>query len=386
MNSSAPEQNLSRPAERAKTLGGFTIGGVKLRTRIIPAPMCNVSDRAFRGLSRSMGADLVTTQMFSSEGLIRRDENTWRICDIQGEEPPVLAQLLGSDPKSLAAAAQILEAEGATIVDLNMGCPARRVTGNDCGSALMKSPKLVAEIVRTISRAISIPFTVKMRAGYSDGEFSAIELAKICESEGAQAVALHARTREQGYKGQADWSLIAALKAELKVPVIGNGDVTSPADAVRMFRETNCDGIMIGRGLIGNPWLLRACEQAAEDYYAGRIKDETEVPDDEMVLVQDESLRDATGELPAPRPIPVPFYMKHVTIEERLNLILTHTRLSVEAKGERRGVMEMRKHSQQYIKGIPGCKTLRERLMKVVSYEEIENLLVEYRGYLAGRH
>lgn len=365
--------------------GEFRIGNVTLKTRIVPAPMCNISDRAFRGLTRAMGADLVTTQMLSCEGLVRRDEKTWRMLDIQGEEAPVSVQLLGSDPKTLAEAAQLLEAEGADIIDLNMGCPARKVTGNDCGSALMRNPKLVAEIVRTVSRAIKVPFTVKMRAGWDGKDISAIELAKICEAEGAQAVALHARTREQGYKGHADWSLIAAMKQALGIPVIGNGDVTSPADAVRMFRETGCDAIMIGRGLIGNPWLLRACEQAADDYFAGRIKDESEVPDDEMVLVQDESLADGNGELPPPRPIPVPYYMKHVTIEERLSLILTHTRLMVEAKGERRGVLEMRKHSQNYVKGIPGCKSLRERLMKVETCEEIEGLLTEYRAFLASR-
>lgn len=375
----------------------LTIGGVALNSRVVPAPMCNISDRAYRGLTREFGAHLATTQMVAAEGLIRRDENTWRILDIQHEEPPVCVQLLGSDPASLAEAARIVEGEGAAIVDLNMGCPARKVTGNACGSALMKEPNRVAEIVRAVSRAIKVPFTVKMRAGYSEGEFSALGLARICQDEGAQAIALHARTREQGYKGRADWNLIAELKAQLSIPVLGNGDVTSPADAVRMVRETGCDGVMIGRGIIGNPWLLRACEKALADLAAGRISTEDDVPGDEMVFVQDESLG-AGGAgggaqvagldgmaADAPRPIPVPYYMKDVTIDERLALILVHTRLTIACKGEKRGVLEMRKHSQNYVKGVPGCKPLRERLMKIETYADIEALLAEYRDYLAAR-
>jgi tRNA-dihydrouridine synthase B len=349
---------------------------VELRTRVIPAPMCNISDRAYRGLTRSMGAHLTTTQMVSAEGLVRGDENTNRILDVVPGEEPVTVQLLGRCAESLARAAQIVEERGATIVDLNMGCPARNVTGNNCGSALMKEPQLVAEIVRSISRAIKVPFTVKMRAGWDGSDMSAIELAKICEAEGAQAVAFHARTREQGYSGHADWSLIARMKEAVGVPVIGNGDVTCPADAVRMFRETGCDGVMLGRGIIGNPWLVRACEAALADFFEGRVSHESEVPGEELVYVED------NGEYV---PMKVPYYMKDVPIDERLDLILHHTKLMIETKGELRGIREMRKHSQQYVKGIPGCKTLRERLMKIETYTDIENLLTEYREYLVSR-
>lgn len=355
---------------------GFRIGNVDLKCRVIPAPMCNISDRAYRGLTRRMGADLVTTQMVSAEGLIRDDANTWRLLDMDRAEKPITVQLLGSNPESLARGAQILEQAGATIIDFNMGCPARHVTGNACGSALMKDPDLVARIVRACSSAISIPFTVKMRAGWDGKDISAMELAQLCEAEGAAAIALHARTREQGYKGKADWSLIAAMKEAVKVPVIGNGDVMSPADAVRMFRETGCDAVMLGRGIIGNPWLLRACQEAVTKLFTGEVSHESEVPDDELVYVED------NGEYV---PIKVPYYMKDVGIDERLDLILEHTRLTIEIKGEQRAVREMRKHSQQYIRGIPGCKTLREKLMKVETYEQIEGLMAEYKIYLADR-
>ena len=366
----------AQPTNALGGAAGFRIRDVELRTRVIPAPMCNISDRAYRGLTRSMGAHLTTTQMFSAEGLIRQDENTWRMMDVQDGEQPVAVQLVGSNPESLARAAQMVEERGATIVDLNMGCPARNVTGNSCGSALMKEPELVRQIVRACSRALKVPFTVKMRAGWDGSDLSATELAKMCEGEGAQAVALHARTREQGYSGHADWSLIAKMKESISVPVIGNGDVKCPADAVRMIRQTGCDAVMLGRGIIGNPWLVRACESALNDYYEGRVKDETEVPGEELVTIED------NGEYVA---VKVPHYMKNVPIDERLDLILHHTKLMVETKGELRGCREMRKHSQQYIKGIPGCKTLRERLMKIETYSDIESLMAEYRAYLADR-
>jgi tRNA-dihydrouridine synthase len=317
--------------------------------------------------------------MISSEGLVRRDPKTHELLDIVGEEPPVSVQMLGSDPDTLAEAARIIEDRGAALIDLNMGCPARKVTGNDCGSALMKNPSRVAQIVRKVSRAIRVPFTVKMRAGYDDGEFLAADMARICEAEGAAAVALHARTRQQGYKGKADWNLIAQMKQVVSIPVIGNGDVTSPRAAVAMMRQTGCDAVMVGRGIIGNPWLLRAAEEAVQGYLAGRIRHEDEVPGEEVVMVEDEEIGAGA------RPIPMPYYMKSVPISERLDLILHHTRLMVESKGPRRGVMEMRKHSMQYVKGIPGCVRLRERLMKIETVEDIEGLIAEYREYLASR-
>jgi tRNA-dihydrouridine synthase B len=365
------------PASELSSPRSLLVGGTPVQNRVLPAPMCNISDRAYRGLCRRFGSHVVTTQMISSEGLVRQDARTHEMLDIGGEEPPVSVQMLGSDPNTLAEAARIIQDRGAALIDLNMGCPARKVTGNDCGSALMKNPHRVAEIVRKVSRAVTVPFTVKMRAGYDDGEFLAPEMARICEAEGAQAVALHARTRQQGYKGRADWNLIAEMKASVRIPVIGNGDVTSPRAAVAMMRQTGCDAVMVGRGIIGNPWLLRAAERAVQDFLAGRITHEDQVPGEEIVMVEDEDANTRA------RPIPMPYYMKDVPVSERLDLILHHTRLMVESKGHRRGVLEMRKHSQQYVKGIPGCVRLRERLMKIETVDDIETLIAEYRGYLA---
>ncbi|MCX7625445.1 MAG: tRNA dihydrouridine synthase DusB [Candidatus Sumerlaeaceae bacterium] len=354
----------------------WNIGPLKLRSRVLPAPMCNITDRPFREILRSMGADLVYTQMVSAEGLIRGDKGTWSLLDIQGEQPPVAVQLLGSEPERVALAAKIVQDQGAALVDLNMGCPARKVTGNACGSALMRDPQRVAAIVRAMRHAVSIPVTVKMRAGWDDGQILALDIARICEAEGADAVALHARTRQQGYRGQADWRLIAALKQTVKIPVTGNGDVTSPADAVRMIRETGCDAVMIGRGLIGNPWLLRACERAMLDFCLGLISSEDDVPSDEMVECEEGSTRAL---------IRVPRYLLDVNLDQRFQLVLQHTRMMVQTKGERRGILEMRKHTVQYLRGLHGARTFRERLMHIETLTDLEKALQEYREWLQKR-
>ena len=349
---------------------------LEIHKRVLPAPMCNITDRPFREILRRLGAHLVYTQMISAEGLIRGDKGTWSLLDIEGEAPPVGVQLLGSIPERLAEAAKILEGKGAALVDVNMGCPARKVTSNDCGSALMRNPGLVARIVRALRDAVSIPVTVKMRAGWEDGCIVAPELARICESEGADAIAIHARSRQQAYKGPANWDIIAAVKASVRIPVIGNGDVTSPSDAIRMIRQTGCDAVMIGRGLIGNPWLLEACEKAMRDYYEGRIHDESEVPDDSLVECEEDGLR---------RVVKVPLYLLNVRLEDRITLVLEHTRMMVGAKGERRGILEMRKHTVQYLRGLHGARAFRERLMHIETLAELESALNEYAAWLASR-
>lgn len=327
--------------------------------------MCNVSSRSLRLLQRLLGADLVTTQMVSCEGIVRNNPKAWQLMDATPDEAPVSVQLVGSNPDSLARAAQAIEARGATIIDLNLGCPAIKVLGSECGSALIRRPKLVRQIICSMRAAIRVPLTVKIRTGWNDEEITAIELTRICEGEGADAVALHARTREQAYRGQADWSMIARLKESVGIPVIGNGDVTSPADTVRMLRQTGCDAVMIGRAMVSNPWLLPACDHAANDYLDGRIHDESELPDGLVETEVDGQIVSKT----------IPHYMKQVTVQQRVDLVLLHTQLMVAEKGEPRGIREMRKHTEKYLRGTAGYTAFRERLMKTETLDDLKALL-----------
>ncbi len=220
--------------------------------------MCGVSDRPWRILAREQGCALTFTQMASAEALIHGDRKTWEILDIEGEEAegPVAIQLFGHVPEILAEAARLLEEAGAAVVDVNMGCPARKVVASRGGSALMREPDLVREILRVLRKAVRGPLTIKIRGGWDRYGDEAFVVGRIAEEEGVDAITIHARTREQAFKGRADWSIIRALKERLRIPVIGNGDINEPDDALRMVEETGCDAVMIGRGILGNPWLL----------------------------------------------------------------------------------------------------------------------------------
>jgi len=295
-------------------------------------------------MARRMGCRLVYTEMASSEALVRGDEKTWDLIDIGGEEAPVAVQLFGSRPEALAESAKMLEDKGVAVVDLNMGCPVRKVVRNDCGAALMRNPSLVGQIYSAMRKAISIPLTGKMRAGWDDGDISAVEIARIIESEGGDAVCLHARTRSQMFGQHADWDLIAQLKSEVSIPVIGNGDVKTPDDALRLRQKTGCDAVMIGRGALGNPWLLRKSLDllsARSDTVEGREN-----------------------------------------IHQLFNLLLEHARLMVERKGERLGLTEFRKHCVSYLKGLPHSHSVKNLLMQSVSFAEwrdaMENLREDY--------
>jgi len=325
---------MSFVSSAAPTVPPLRIGDLVVDPPVLPAPMCGISDRAWRRLARDQGCALTYTQMASSEALNYGDRKTWDILDVVGEEGegPVGIQLLGHTPGSLAAAARLLERAGASLVDLNMGCPARKVVASTGGSALLRHPDLVRDILRALRAAVRGPLTIKIRAGWDKYGDEVITVGAIAQEEGIDAVAIHARTREQAYKGRADWSIIRALKERLRIPVIGNGDITEPEHVIAMFRETGCDGVMIGRGILGNPWLL------------GRA----------IALLRGG---------PAPPP-PTP--------GERVEMMRRHARLMAERRGEGRALKEFRKHAVQYLKGLPGSHIVKKALMQTASLAELE--------------
>ena len=303
----------------------------------ILAPMAGVTDLPFRLLCKEQGAGLLCMEMISAKALIYKNRNTKLLLEIHPEEFPVSLQLFGSDPDIISEAACQIEDRPFQILDINMGCPVPKVVKNGEGSALMNQPRLVHEIVKKTVQAIDKPVTVKIRTGFDDQHVNAVEIAKIIEDAGAAAVAVHGRTREQYYSGRADWEIIARVKEAVSIPVIGNGDVTSGESALEMRRQTGCDGVMIGRGAQGNPWIFS-----------------------ELLGY------DRTGKLPE-RPKP----------EKIRDMMLRHARLQIEYNGEYLGIREMRMHVSWYTKGLPGSARLREAINRTESYEELEELLSE---------
>ena len=311
------------------------IGNVELENRYILGPMAGVTDLPFRLLCKEQGAGLLCMEMVSAKAIYYNNRNTESLLEIHPDETPVSLQLFGSDPKIMSEMAKRIEERPFAILDVNMGCPVPKVVRNGEGSALMKEPKLVYEIVSALVKAIDKPVTVKIRKGFDDDHVNAVEIAKIIEEAGAAAVAVHGRTREQYYSGKADWDIIRQVKEAVSIPVIGNGDVTSPQKADVLVRQTGCDGIMIARGAEGNPWIFS-----------------------EMIHWEE------TGELP-PRP----------DKDEIREMMLKHARLQLKYKGEFCGIREMRKHVAWYTKGLKGAARLREKVNAVESLEELENLL-----------
>ena len=311
------------------------IGSVELPNNLILAPMAGVTDLPFRLLCREQGAGLLCMEMVSAKAIYYRNRNTEALLTIHEQEPPVSLQLFGSDADIISEMAKQIEERPFSILDLNMGCPVPKVTGNGEGSALMKDPKLVEEIVRKTVRAIRKPVTVKIRKGFDEGHINAVEIAKIAEANGASAVAVHGRTREQYYSGKADWDIIRQVKEAVRIPVIGNGDVVSPETAEAMLQETGCDGIMIGRGAQGNPWIFRQILHWME-----------------------------TGEME-----------EKPAIEEIKSMILRHARLLEEYKGTYTGIREMRKHVAWYTAGCPGSAKLRAKVNEVESLSQLEDLI-----------
>ena len=315
------------------------IGNLELENNVFLAPMAGVTDLPFRILCKEMGCGLVYSEMVSAKGILYDNKNTTELLEIDPKERPVAVQLFGSDPEILGAMAKKIEQYPIDIIDVNMGCPAPKIVKNGEGSCLMKTPELVGKIVKSLVESQSKPVTIKFRKGFDDDHVNAVEIAKIAEANGASAVAVHGRTREQYYSGKADWDIIKQVKAAVNIPVIGNGDVFTPQDAKNLLEHTGCDAIMVGRGAQGNPWIFK------------RI----------LHYLQ-------TGEL-----LPEP------TAEERVEKALRHAQMLIDYKGEYIGVREMRKHMAWYMKGMPGAAELRGKLNYAENRAELEALL---RGYL----
>ena len=309
----------------------LTIGNVTLENNVILAPMAGVTDLPFRLLCKEQGAGLLCMEMVSAKAIHYKNKNTDALMEIHPDEMPVSLQLFGSEPELMGEIAKKIEERPFAILDINMGCPVPKVVNNGEGSALMKDPKKVYDIVYRVSRAISKPVTVKIRKGFDAEHVNAVEIAKAAEAAGAAAVAVHGRTRAQYYSGQADWDIIARVKDALSIPVIGNGDITSPQKAAEMLKQTNCDGVMIGRGAQGNPWIFRQITSYLE-----------------------------TGSFPDN---PSPLEVKRV--------IQRHAQLQLEVKGEYTAVREMRKHMSWYTTGYPNSAKFRQMINSMESMEEL---------------
>jgi nifR3 family TIM-barrel protein len=315
------------------------IGNVTVKGNLVLGPMAGVTDLPFRLLCKELGADYIYTEMVSAKAIIYNNKNTEALMEVREEERPVALQLFGSDPQIMAEASRRIEHRNFDVLDINMGCPVPKVVNNGEGSALMKTPELAGEIIHQVTRAIKKPVTVKIRRGFGKEEETAVEMAKIAEQNGAAAVAVHGRTREQYYSGKADWEIIRKVKEAVSIPVIGNGDIFLPKDAKSMMEQTGCDGIMLARGARGNPWIFRQIKAYLDD---GTI-------------------------------------IEKPSVDELIDSMLRHANLQLTLKGEFTGIREMRKHVAWYTTGYPKSSKLRNRVNEIENMESLVTLLEEYR-------
>lgn len=314
------------------------IGNVELENNIFLAPMAGVTDMPFRVLCKEQGCGLVYTEMVSAKGMHYNDEKSFKLTELAEEEKPAGVQIFGSDPLIMAEIAEKLNNSDASIIDINMGCPTPKITKNGEGSALMLKPELAAKIVKEVSSASIKPVTVKIRKGWDEGKVNAVEISRLAEENGAKAIAVHGRTREQFYSGKADWEIIKRVKEAVSIPVIGNGDVLKPEDAQMLLETTKCDALMVGRGAQGNPWIFKKIIHWLK-----------------------------TGE-----------HCVEPTPEEKIETVIRHMNMLVELKGERTGVCEMRSHIAWYIKGMKNATYARDKIFKLTDKKEIIEVLKEF--------
>lgn len=314
--------------------GVFKIKDVEFKNRIFLAPMAGIADRAFRELCINYGAGYTVTEMVSSKGLTMGDKKSAQLLTLGENENPVGAQIFGDDPEIMAQAAVKCLKFNPAVIDINMGCPAPKVAMNGGGASLMKNVLLAGEIVKAVSSVVSIPVTVKIRKGWDDESVNAVELAETAEKNGASAVVIHGRTRNQMYSGKVDYDIIAQVKKAVSVPVIGNGDITDEQSAAIMFEKTNCDAVMIGRGALGNPWLFRRIHAYL----------------DECRVLPD------------------------VSVSEKMVVMLKHIQTIIDYKGEYTAIREARHHAAYYTKGLRGGAGFRREIGQLETYEQLQEL------------
>ncbi len=322
----------------------WKIKNVEINGKIVVAPMAGISNMTFRRICKSMGASLVVAEMVSDKAITYGNEKTFELLRMNDDERPISQQIFGSDVKSFVEAAKIVEEKmKPDIIDINMGCPVPKVAvKNQAGSALLKNPEKVGEIIKAVVGAVNVPVTVKIRSGWDQSSINAVEIAKIAEANGASAITVHARTRAQGYAGKADWNIIKEVVNAVDIPVIGNGDVVSCYDAKKMLDETGCSAVMIGRGLLGNPWLIKECVEYLE-----------------------------SGKLP-----------EVIDYNEKIDMMEYHLNMLCEDKTEKQAVLEIRNHLLNYLKGLPENKEVKNQVCRCKSRLEIIKVLENYRNEL----